>query len=86
MEKTEIKISIENERLEALAYFLQKKETSSLQKELGKMIEALYEKTGPVEVREYIDGRLKKAAPSRPKVKLPTKAAGGNAGRTDEED
>ena len=50
MEKTEIKISIDNERLEALTYFLQKKETSSLQKELGKILEELYEKTVPPDV------------------------------------
>lgn len=84
MEKTEIKISIENERLEALTYFLQKKETSSLQKELGKILEELYEKTVPPDVRDYIDGRLKKAAPPKPKVKaLPKASAGTNAERTD---
>ena len=55
MEKTEIRISIESERLEALTYFLQKKETSSLQKELGKILEGLYEKTVPPDVRDYID-------------------------------
>lgn len=79
MEKTEIRISIENERLEALTYFLQKKETSSLQKELGKSLEALYEKTVPPDVRDYVDGRLKKAAPPKPKVKPPTMNNGGRA-------
>lgn len=82
MEKTEIKISIESERLEALTYFLQKKETSSLQKELGKIMEELYEKTVPPDVRDYIDGRQKKAAPPEPKVKPPTK---NNAERADKE-
>ncbi len=87
MEKTEIRISIENERLEALTYFLQKKETSSLQKELGKSLEALYEKTVPPDVRDYIDGRMKKVAPPKPKVKAPTKASTGtNVERTDEKD
>lgn len=84
MEKTEIKISIDNERLEALTYFLQKKETSSLQKELGKILEELYEKTVPPDVRDYIDGRLKKAVP--PKVKAtPKSGTGANAERTDKE-
>lgn len=82
MEKTEIRISIENERLEALTYFLQKKETSSLQKELGKILEELYEKTVPPDVRDYIDGRQKKVAPPKPKVKPPTK---NNAERADKE-
>ena len=87
MEKTEIKISIDNERLEALTYFLQKKETSSLQKELGKILEELYEKTVPPDVRDYIDGRQKKAAPPKPKVKaLPKGGTGANAERTDEKD
>ena len=82
MEKTEIKINIESERLEALTYFLQKKETSSLQKELGKNLEELYEKTVPPDVRDYIDGRQKKATPPKPKVKPPTK---NNAERADTE-
>ena len=82
MEKTEIKISIDNERLEALTYFLQKKETSSLQKELGEILEELYEKTVPPDVRDYIDGRQKKAAPPKPKVKPSTK---NNAERADKE-
>ena len=82
MEKTEIKISIDNERLEALTYFLQKKETSSLQKELGKILEELYEKTVPPDVRDYIVGRQKKAVPPKPKVKPPTK---NNAERADKE-
>lgn len=87
MEKTEIRISIENERLEALTFFLQKKETSSLQKELGKILEELYEKTVPPDVRDYIDGRLKKAAPPKPKVKAPPKSGtGANAERTDKKD
>ena len=86
MEKTEIKVSIENERLEAITYFLQKKETSSLQKELGKMIEELYEKSVPPDVRDYIDGRLKKAAPPKPKVKPPTKTTENHAERADKKD
>ena len=83
MEKTEIRISIENERLEALTYFLQKKETSSLQKELGKSLEALYEKTVPPDVRDYVDGRLKKAAHTKTKVKPPNMK---NGGREEKED
>lgn len=87
MEKTEIKISIENERLEALTYFLQKKETSSLQKELGKILEELYEKTVPPDVRDYIDGRQKKAAPPKPKGKAPPKTnVEANAERDDIKD
>lgn len=69
MEKTELTISMETERMEALSYFLQKKGNASLQKELGKVLEKLYEETVPAEVRDYIDGRLKKSAAAKPKPK-----------------
>lgn len=83
MEKETLTLSIESERLEALIFYLQKEKTSSLQKELGKILEALYEKTVPPDVRDYIDGRQKKAAPPKPKVKAPPK---NNAERTDKKD
>lgn len=70
MEKTELTVSIEAERLEALTFYLQKEKTSSLQKELGKMLEELYEKTVPADVRDYIGSRSKKAPPQ--KAKRPT--------------
>ena len=82
MQDSNFEYVIDNERLEALTYFLQKKETSSLQKELGKILEELYEKTVPPDVRDYIDGRQKKAAPPKPKVKPPTK---NNTERADKE-
>ena len=86
MEKETITLGIEPERMEALTFYLQKEKTSSLQKELGKMIEELYEKTVPADVREYIEGRMKKtAAPSKPKVKPPAKVT-PNAERTDKKD
>ena len=82
MEKETVSLGIEAERLEALTFYLQKEKTSSLQKELGKILEELYEKTVPPDVRDYIDGRQKKAAPPKPKVKPPTK---NNAERADKE-
>lgn len=71
MEKTELSISIEAERLEALTFYLQKEKTTSLQKELGKMLEELYEKTVPADVRDYIGNRSKKTAPQKPKRPIP---------------
>ncbi len=68
MEKTEIKLSMETAQLEALNYYLQKK-NALLQKELGKVLEKLYEETVPQEVREYVESRQKKAAPPRPRPK-----------------
>ena len=83
MEKETLTLSIESERLEALTFYLQKEKTSSLQKELGRMVEELYEKTVPADVREYLEGRAKKASPARPKVKPPPKT---DAERADEKD
>lgn len=71
MEKTELTVSIEAERLEALTFYLQKEKTSSLQKELGKMLEELYEKTVPADVRDYIASRNKKAPPQKAKRPAP---------------
>lgn len=83
MEKETISLTIERECLEALTFYLQKEKTSSLQKELGKMIDELYEKTVPADVREYLEGRAKKVPPARPKVKPPPKT---DAERADEKD
>lgn len=87
MEKETISLSIEAERLEALTFYLQKEKTSSLQKELGKMIEELYEKSVPADVRDYIETRARKAAPPKPKVKPPAKQrTEDHAERTDTKD
>ena len=85
MEKTSLTVSMEAERMEALAFYLQKEKTSSLQKELGKMIEELYEKTVPADVREYLEGRAKKTAPPKTRVRPPARAE-DHAARADEED
>jgi len=75
MEKTELTISIETERLEALTFYLQKEKAASLQKELGKMLEELYEKTVPADVRDYIGSRCKKPPAPKPKTKPTPKEA-----------
>lgn len=69
MDKTEFTVSMEAERMEALSYFLQKKGNASLQKELGKVLEKLYEETVPADVREYIDAKLRRAQNTKPKPK-----------------
>ena len=69
MEKTELTVSIEAERLEAITFYLQKKGNASLQKELGKVLEKLYEETVPPDVREYIDAKLRRAQNTKPKPK-----------------
>ena len=63
MEKNEITLSFDSEKLEALALYL-KKENSTVQKKLAEALRQLYEQAVPEPVREYLDAR---AAPSRPK-------------------
>lgn len=63
MEKQEIKIGFDSERLNALDFYL-RKENSSVQKRMDEALRQLYEKTVPEPVREYLDA---KSAPQRPK-------------------
>ena len=59
MEKTELTVSMESERLEALRYFLAAKNKRSPQKELQRALEELYETYVPAETRAYLDARCR---------------------------
>ncbi len=72
MEKVELKVTMEPERLDALRYFLSAKEKSTPQKELQRALDALYEKYVPAEMREYLDNKCKPAAP-RPRSRREVK-------------
>ena len=72
MSKIDLTIPFEDEKLDALAHFLKKKNTTPL-KELTKVLDTLYEQTVPEEVREYIESRG--APASRPKPKPAPKPA-----------
>ena len=63
MENNEIKLSFDSEKLEALAFYL-KKENSTVQKKMAEALRLLYEQTVPEPLREYLDA---KSAPVRPK-------------------
>ena len=63
MEKSEITISFDCERLEAREFDLGK-EHSSVQKRMEAALRQLYEQAVPEPVREFLD---RKAAPVRPK-------------------
>lgn len=54
MKKTSISIDMETEKLRALRFYLEKKETS-LETELGDFLAKLYEKYVPSQTREYIE-------------------------------
>lgn len=66
MEKVELKVTMEPERLDALRYFLSIKEKSTPQKELQRALDELYEKYVPAEMREYLDNKCKPMS-SRPR-------------------
>lgn len=63
MQKVEITLSFEAEKLEALEYHL-KKERTSAKKQLDEALQKLYEEKVPEPLREYIDS---KSAPDRPR-------------------
>lgn len=62
MDKVELKVTMEPERLDALRYFLSAKEKSTPEKKLKRMLEELYEEYVPADTREYLDSRSKPAA------------------------
>ena len=69
MEKTEIKLTMDADRMEALTYYLQERSNTQLQKELGALLEKLYQETVPQDVREYIERPAKKPSPPKSKPK-----------------
>ena len=73
MEKVELKVMMEPERLDALRYFLSAKENSTPQKDLQRALDALYEKYVPAEMREYLDNKCKPAT-SRHRPRRPPRA------------
>lgn len=72
MNKIDVTISIDDDKLNAMTHYLKKKNTTPL-KELAKTLDTLYEQTVPEEVREYIESRS--APASRPKPKPAPKPA-----------
>ena len=75
MEKTELTVSMEPERLDALRYFLAAKNKRTPQKELQRALEELYEAYVPA----GLPGRPVPAGPGQ------ASAAGGIQGYTDAE-
>ena len=76
MNKTELTISIEEEKLEAISFWL-KKENATVQKKMDEALRELYEQTVPEAVREYLE---RKAAPARERPKRPAKSNSAPAG------
>ncbi|NBI65988.1 hypothetical protein D1646_04010 [Pseudoflavonifractor sp. 60] len=64
MEKTEITLSLDSERMDALSFYLAK-ENATVQKKMEEALRQLYETAVPEPVREYLDAKT--AAAARPK-------------------
>ena len=63
MKKTSISIDMEAEKLRALRFYTEKKETT-LETELEDFLAKLYEKYVPSQTREYIESKLNLHAPA----------------------
>jgi len=64
MEKNEITLSFDSERMRALTIYL-KMENTTVQEKMDEAMRQLYERTVPEPVREYLD--IISAPPPRPK-------------------
>lgn len=64
MEKSEITLSFDSERMRALTIYL-KMENTTVQEKMDEAMRQLYEKSVPEPVREFLD--IVSAPPSRPK-------------------
>lgn len=63
MEKHEITLALDSERMGALTFYL-KKENTTVQRKMDEALQQLYEETVPEPIREFLDA---KSAPQRPK-------------------
>lgn len=72
MNKIDVTIPFDDDKLDVMSFFLKKKNTTPL-KELSRTLDTLYEQTVPKDVREYVESRS--APASRPKPKPAPKPA-----------
>ena len=74
MDKIELKVTMEPERLDALRYFLSEQEKSTPEKELQRGLNELYEKYVPEDTRAYLNHKCGPSAP-RPRPRRPVKSS-----------
>lgn len=60
MSMTELKVSFPAEKLEALRFFIGKKD-QTIEQELQDYLDKTYEKMVPAQVREYVESRMEQA-------------------------
>lgn len=78
MKNTNLTVSFDTEKLDALTYHMGKKD-ADLQTELQDTVQKLYEKYVPQATREYIDDKLSREAAEKPKPKRPVRPAASNS-------
>lgn len=64
MSTTELKLSYPTEKLEALRFFMDKKELT-IEQELQDYLDKTYEKAVPAQVREYVESRMEQTPVSQ---------------------
>ncbi len=60
MSMTELKVSFPTEKLDALRFFMDKKQ-QTIEQELKDYLDKTYEKLVPAQVREYVESRMEQA-------------------------
>ena len=84
MQKSEIALSIDGEKLDALEYYL-KKENATVQKRMNEALMELYERTVPDAVREFLDRKHQRCpspgVPHGPARKSPRRVRPGRRAR-----
>jgi predicted transcriptional regulator YdeE len=80
MENTNLSVTFNTEKLDALTYHMGKKD-ADLQTELQDTVQKLYEKYVPQATRDYIDDRLAREAAEKRKPKRTARpaASGGSS-------
>lgn len=61
MSMSELKVSFPSEKLEALRFFMDKKELT-IEQELKDYLDKTYEKSVPAQVREYVESRMEQVS------------------------
>ena len=69
MEQVDLTVSIDSVRLDALQFYLSKKENTTLQTVLEKMLVEMYEKYVPAETRQYLDSKIMPTAVPKTRAK-----------------
>ena len=65
MSMTELKLSFPTEKLDALRFFMDKKQ-QTVEQELQDYLDKTYEKLVPAQVREYVESRMEQAPAQQP--------------------